>query len=147
MLQTDVARLRRAPVAAIGAAALLLLLASCNAASPSSGGSTPGASGGGGGTARCEATPDATAAATIAIANFKFGDEVTVQAGEAVAFTNNDGTGHTVTEGTNGRAADGACVDESVAAGSTVTVTFSQAGDFDITCKIHPGMHTAVHVQ
>src|SRR5574338_679805 len=146
MLQTDVARLRRAPLAAIGAAALLLLLASCSAASPSAGGSSPGASGGGGGgTARCEVTEGASAAQTVSIKSFSFGDAVTISAGEAVAFTNGDTIGHTVTEGTHGRAADGACVDESVANGSTVTVTFNEAGDYDITCKVHRAMQTVIH--
>jgi plastocyanin len=33
-----------------------------------------------------------------------------------------------------------------IAANQNVTVTFNQPGDYQITCKIHPHMQTAVHV-
>jgi plastocyanin len=143
MFKTDPARLGRAPLLAV-AAASLLLLGACNATSFSPGGQSSAPSGG---AARCEVTPDATAAATNSIASFAFGDDVTVNAGQAVAFANGDGVGHTVTEGTGGTAAANACVDQPVAAGATVTVTFNEAGDFQITCKIHHTMQTVVHVQ
>ncbi len=97
--------------------------------------------------ARCAATPAASANATVHIAGFSFGDAVTITAGQAVAFTNQDGVAHTVTEGTGGVAASGACVDQLVAGGSSLVVTFNQAGDYQITCKIHHTMQTVVHVQ
>ena len=96
---------------------------------------------------RCALTPDASPSATITISGKNFGDEITVAAGQAVAFTNADALGHTVTEGTAGQAAADGCVDSPVAPGGTVIVTFNEAGDFQITCKIHATMQTVVHVQ
>jgi plastocyanin len=122
--------------------ALLLALASCSS-SPSA--SSPGASQAA--AARCAVTPDASPSATNKIVGKAFGADVTITAGQAVAFVNNAGIAHTVTEGTNGTAASNACVDEPIAAGGTNVVTFTQAGDYQITCKIHASMHTVVHVQ
>jgi plastocyanin len=98
-------------------------------------------------TARCAVTADASPTATVHIAGFSFGAAVTVNAGQAVVFSNEDTIGHTVTEGTGGIAVADACVDASVAPGSSLVVTFSQPGDYDITCKIHHVMQTTVHVQ
>jgi len=129
-------------------AGLVLVLAACSSSSPSpSAAGASQAAGGSQGTARCEVTPDASPAATDTISGSNFGAEITVQAGQAVAFKNNDGFGHTVTEGTNGTAAANACVDQSIGAGGTVVVTFNVAGDYDVTCKIHSTMHNVIHVQ
>jgi plastocyanin len=123
-------------------AALALALAACSSASPveSAGGAESQ------GLAACAVSADASAA-TNAIAGSAFGDEVTISAGEAVTFTNNDGVGHTITQGTGGQVASGACVNQSIAAGASVTVTFNDPGDYDITCTIHTSMQTVVHVQ
>jgi plastocyanin len=125
----------------VGLATLAVALAACGGASPSASAS------GSASAARCGTTPDGSPSATVQIANFAFGDDVTVSAGQAVAFTNQDGAGHTVTEGTGGEAADSACVDESIGGGRSVIVTFTEPGDFQITCKIHPSMQAAVHVE
>jgi len=124
--------------------ALVLALAACSSSSPAE------SAGGGasqGGAARCEVTAGATAAATNTITSSNFGDAVTISAGEAVTFTNNDSFAHTVTEGTGGTPTSDACVDEPIAAGATVTVTFNEPGDYDITCTIHSSMQTVVHVE
>jgi plastocyanin len=71
---------------------------------------------------------------------------VTIQAGQAVAFTNGNGSPHTVTEGTAGQSAVGACVDEPLAVSATVIVTFYVPGVYEITCRPHPPMHTSVTV-
>jgi plastocyanin len=143
MLQTDAARPARAPLA-IAMTAGLLLLAACGSGASPSGAATQSDAG----TAeRCSVSADATAADTIELAGFAFSGEATVSAGESVSFTNNDSAGHTITEGTGGTAADEACVDESIAAGATVTVTFTEPGDYQVTCKIHPAMQTVVHVE
>ncbi len=97
--------------------------------------------------ARCAVTADASPNATIKIASFAFGPAVTITVGQVVAFTNQDGVAHTITEGTGGQAADNACVDEVAGAGSSVIVTFNQPGDYQITCKIHHTMQTVVHVE
>jgi plastocyanin len=99
------------------------------------------------GAARCSVTADASPSATVTIASFSFGDPVTITAGQAVAFINQDGVAHTITEGTDGTAASDACVDKSVGAGGTVIVTFNQPGDYQITCKFHSTMQTVVHIQ
>jgi plastocyanin len=143
MLQIDLRPGRRAPLLA-AAAGTMLLVAACSAATPTPAASTeasePAA-------ARCEVQADADPAATIAISGSAFGDEVTISAGEAVAFTNEDTLGHTVTEGTGGAADADACVNESVAGGATVVVTFNEPGDYQITCTIHASMQTAAHVE
>ena len=131
----------RPTLLAASVAGLVLALAACGGASPA-----PSA-GGSQGAARCEVTPDASPAATDTISGTSFGAEITIQAGQVVAFKNNDGFGHTVTEGTGGTAAANACVDTSIAAGGTVVVTFNTAGDYDVTCKIHSSMHNVIHVQ
>jgi plastocyanin len=126
---------------------LALALAACSSSpSPSAAGASQ-AAGGSQAAARCETTPDASPAATDTISGTSFGAEITIQAGQAVAFKNNDGFGHTITEGTDGTAAAGACVDSQIGAGGTVVVTFNVAGDYDITCKIHSTMHNVIHVQ
>jgi len=96
--------------------------------------------------AACAVTPSATSSATIEINSSNFGAAVTISAGQAVTFDNKDSTAHTITQGTNGTAVSGACVNEPIAAGATVIVTFNVAGDYDITCTIHPAMQTQVHV-
>lgn len=128
----------RPTVVGASLAGLVLVLAACSSASPSASG---------GGTARCEVTPNASPSATDTISGTSFGAEITIQAGQTVTFKNNDGFGHTVTEGTGGSAAANACVDSPIAAGATVVVTFKVAGDYDVTCKIHSSMHNVIHVQ
>jgi plastocyanin len=143
MPQTDVARLRRASLP-LAMAASIVLLAACGGGSSASSAAT---SSQGGAAAACEVASDASAAASISLASFAFSGEATISAGESVSFTNDDSSGHTITQGTEGTAIDGACVDESIASGATVTVTFNEPGDYDITCTIHPAMQTVVHVE
>jgi plastocyanin len=128
----------RRSFAIAASAALILLLAACSS-SPSA--SAPQSNG------HCAVTPGASASATIGIAGRAFSGEATVKVGEALAFTNNDNTTHTITEGTGGVAVSGACVNEPLSGGSTLLVTFNQAGDYKITCTIHSNMQTVVHVQ
>ncbi|HTE65726.1 MAG TPA: plastocyanin/azurin family copper-binding protein [Candidatus Binatia bacterium] len=144
MLQIDIRQARRAPVLA-AMAGTALVLAACSAATP-----TPAASSDASepaGTARCAVQADADPAATMAISGSAFGDEITIAAGEAVEFTNEDSVGHTVTEGTGGVADADACVDESIAGGASVVVRFDEPGDYQITCRIHSSMQTAIHVE
>ena len=150
MFNTHLSHSRRGrPIIVVGLATLAVALAACSSASPSqsaavSESAAPSASVA---AARCAFTPDGSASVTIQIASVAFGDDVTVSAGQAVDFTNQDGAGHTITEGTGGEAAADACVDESIAGGATVIVIFNEPGDFQITCKIHASMQTAVHVE
>ena len=74
-------------------------------------------------------------------------EELTVAVGTEVVFLNADSFEHTVTEGTNGQAVDDPIVDEEIAQNGTVSVTFDEAGTYDITCEIHPSMHLTVTVE
>lgn len=150
MFDTHLSHSRRGrPIIVVGLATLAVALAACSSASPSqsaavSESAAPSASVA---AARCAFTPEGSPSATVQIASFAFGDDVTVSAGQAVVFTNQDGAGHTITEGTGGQAADDACVDEPIGGGRSVIVTFNEPVDVQITCKIHPTMQTAVHVE
>jgi plastocyanin len=140
-------------------AGLVLALAACSSASPSpsAGGAQSQAAAASQAAASqaaasqaaapCSVTPSATPSATDTISGSNFGAEITITAGQAVAFTNNDSFGHTITEGTGGTAAADACVDAPIGAGGTVVVTFTVAGDYQITCKIHSTMQNVIHVQ
>jgi plastocyanin len=87
-------------------------------------------------------------ATTVMLANFEFDPaEITVSAGDTVVFMNHDSAPHTVTEGTNGNAADDARFDEQVGGGETVEITFDDAGDYDVTCLFHGNMNMVVHVE
>lgn len=124
-------------------AAILLLLVACGGSSDASD-AGPSADGGGG------ASADAGSGSSdqVELTGFAFSpSELTVAAGTTVTFVNNDTSPHTVTEGSDGEAADGARFDEDVAAGEEVTVTFDEAGTYEITCTLHPEMNMTVTVE
>ena len=73
--------------------------------------------------------------------------ELTVSVGTEVVFTNEDSFAHTVTEGTDGDVVEDPIVDEEIAAGGEVRVTFDEAGTYDITCEIHPDMQMTITVE
>lgn len=73
--------------------------------------------------------------------------ELTISVGTEVVFTNEDSYAHTVSEGTDGNVVDDPIVDEEVAAGGEVRVTFDEAGTYDITCEIHPDMQMTITVE
>ena len=146
-------RYRTTPLLAV-IAALVVVLAACSS------GASPSAS------ASAEAAEESAAAETdtpvaasepaaaedepevrIVASNFEPGD-LTVSAGTEVVFINDDGFGHTITEGTDGDAVDDPIVDEEIdGGGGEVRVTFDEAGTFDITCEIHPSMQMTITVE
>ena len=73
--------------------------------------------------------------------------EVTVPAGETLTVINNSSAPHTFTEGENGNAAADARVDEQIAVGASVPVSFPEPGDYNVTCLFHPSMNMVVHVE
>lgn len=138
-------------------AGLALLLAACGGgeASPSEAASadpTPAASAPAASAPASEA-PDASAApggeeATVTLNAFAFDTgELTVAAGTTVSFDNADSAQHTVTEGTDGSAADDPIIDEELDAGATATFTFDEPGTYEITCLFHPDMNMTITVE
>ena len=73
--------------------------------------------------------------------------EVTVPAGQTLTVINNSSSPHTFTEGENGGEADNARVNEDIAAGASVQVSFPEPGDYNVTCLFHPSMNMVVHVE
>jgi plastocyanin len=66
---------------------------------------------------------------------------VTVNVGDTVTWTNNDGVQHTAT------ANSGAFDTDAISPGSSKSVTFHSAGTFAYHCEIHPSMHGTVVVR
>ena len=120
-----------------------------------SGGSlAPGASPSAAGSAVASASPQAQpspaasgAAATVEIANLKFGPDLTVAAGTTVTFTNKDTLVHTATEGSNGVKAADARFDLQLPVGASATYTFADAGTYKVTCTIHLTMNMTITAQ
>ncbi|PVZ59614.1 cupredoxin domain-containing protein [Arthrobacter sp. H-02-3] len=85
----------------------------------------------------------ATAAGTITIKDFAFGDPLTVAPGATVAITNMDTAAHTVT------ADEGAAFDTEVkGGGGTATFTApTKPGSYPYHCTFHPGMHGVLIVK
>ena len=129
-------RLPRGARVAPAIAALMLLLVACGGGSDESGGDGGSSSDAGGDGNRVELTGLAFSPT-----------ELTVAAGTEVTFVNADSTQHTVTEGIDGTPADDARFDEDVAAGDEVTITFDEAGTYQVTCTLHPTMNMTVTVE
>jgi plastocyanin len=70
--------------------------------------------------------------------------QMSVQVGDAVTWTNNDGVGHTVTSDAGAPAAFDS---GTIAGGGTFAFTFTVAGTYDYHCKIHASMHGSVVVE
>jgi plastocyanin len=87
------------------------------------------------------------AATTVTVAGNSFGDNLTIEVGTTVTWNNTDQVPHTVTNGTNGLPANPALFDEPLAAGASVSYTFTAAGTYPVTCKIHPTMNMTITVQ
>ena len=84
---------------------------------------------------------------TVTISGSSFGGDFTIAAGSTVTFVNNDGFGHTVTNGENGLAAADALFDESLADGGTFEFTFDTPGVYLVTCRIHSSMSLTITVE
>ena len=118
-------------------AALSLLLAACASNTPSATtGTTPSATAADGG--------DGDGGETVSLSGNAFSPStLTIAAGTTVTFT--DTATHTVTEGTDGVAAEDAIVDEP--GGADIEVTFDEPGTYNITCKVHPAMNMTITVE
>jgi len=131
-------RYRTIPLLAVIAALVVVLAACSSGASPSASASAEAAE-----QSAAEDEPEVR----IVASNFEPGD-LTVSVGTEVVFINDDGFGHTITEGTDGDVVDDPIVDEEIGSGGgEVRVTFDEAGTFDITCEIHPSMQMTITVE
>ena len=80
--------------------------------------------------------------AQIKMQNTKFSpDDLTVDKGATVTWSNEDSTTHTVTAG------NGAFNSGNLAPGKNFGYTFNETGTFDYSCTIHPGMKGKVTVK
>jgi plastocyanin len=82
-----------------------------------------------------------TETAQISIVDFNFSNPITVGTGGTVTVTNNDGVDHTWTSD------DGAFDSGVLASGATFEFTFTEAGEFNYHCEIHPSMTSSVAVE
>jgi plastocyanin len=71
---------------------------------------------------------------------------LSVPVGSKVTFRNMDGVAHTVTNGKDGKPGTNPLFDQAVPAGTTFDFTFTTAGTFTVTCKIHNFMNLTVTV-
>ena len=74
-------------------------------------------------------------------------EELTIAAGTEVSFLNADSAPHTVTEGTDGQAADSPIIDEELAPNQGASFTFEDPGTYELTCLLHPSMNMTVIVE
>jgi plastocyanin len=72
--------------------------------------------------------------------------DLRVQVGDTVTWTNNDTVAHTVTAGTPDNPT-GEFDSGEIQPGETFTYTFDQAGTFDYYCTLHPDMTGSVTVE
>ena len=97
------------------------------------GGGDGGDGGGGGGGGGAEVSEEGVAFEPA---------EVTIGVGETVTWTNNDSVPHDVTADSFSSGEPGG-----MAPGDTFEHTFEEAGTFDYTCTVHPGMDGTVVVE
>jgi len=77
----------------------------------------------------------------ISIKNFQFTPSfITVKTGTTITWTNEDSALHTVTS-------EGNFDSGTLNTGERFTYTFTQAGNFDYICKIHPSMKGKIIVE
>lgn len=86
--------------------------------------------------------------ATVRLSQFAFDtEELTIAAGTEVSFVNADAAAHTVTEGTDGTAAEDPIIDEELEQGGATSFTFDEPGTYQITCLFHPSMNMMITVE
>ena len=146
-------RFRFLPVLMAG---LALTLAACGGTAPSSTASEPADSPSSEpsvaeSVAASEAAEPSEAAgeeATVRLSQFAFDtEELTIAAGTEVSFVNADSAAHTVTEGTDGVAADDPIIDEELGQNAATSFTFDEPGTYEITCLFHPSMNMTIVVE
>lgn len=79
--------------------------------------------------------------ATITIADFAFVDVPTVAVGDIVVVENTDSASHTWTS------RDGAFDSGTLGSGDVFEFTFTEPGEYDFFCQIHPSMTGTITVE
>ncbi len=163
-MQTEPLPVRRLPLRLAALAGLILLLAACsNGASATPSESAAASSAAASESAEASESEAAESGAaegdvTVTLVGFAFtGDDVdtsgdvptlTVPAGTRVVFVNEDPARHTATHGTDGAADPAAAFDINLgSSGASGSFTFEEAGEFPVTCKVHPEMNLTVIVE
>jgi cytochrome c peroxidase len=87
------------------------------------------------------------AIATVAAADTQFQpQDLDLEAGQTVMWRNDDDVAHTATHGTGGTPHGDLLFDFELAPGQEASHTFEEAGNFPVTCRIHPEMQMNVTV-
>jgi len=95
-----------------------------------------------------ETSEAAGAEETVRLSQFAFDpEELTIAAGTEVSFVNADSAAHTVTEGTDGTAAEDPIIDEELQQNGSTSFTFDEPVTYQITCLFHPSMNMTITVE
>ena len=73
-------------------------------------------------------------------------EDVSIDVGGEVTWSNDDTAAHTVTSGTPSDGPDGKFDSSLFMAGNTFSFTFDEAGTYDYFCMVHPWMTGIVNV-
>lgn len=142
----------RRPVAILATiAALSLALAACNSTGtsepPASQGATSQAPGSEAPSSEAPASQAPSATSVTLSGNAFSVAEITIPVG-TLTFVNDNGVTHVLAEGENGTEVAAPRVQKvSINGGAQGELTFTAAGDYNITCTVHPEMNMVVHVQ
>lgn len=122
---------------------LVLIVAACSSSSPSEAPQSQAASSQG-----AASQPAASQATSVTLSGLAFSEsEITVPVG-SLTFVNEDGVPHVLAEGEDGTEVSEPRVQKvSINGGAEGDLVFTVAGDYHITCTVHPQMNMEVHVQ
>ena len=85
---------------------------------------------------------------TVRLSQFAFDtEELTIAGGTEVRFVNADSAAHTVTEGSDGTAAEDPIINEELEQNGSTSFTFDEPGTYQITCLFHPSMNLTITVE